>query len=209
MELDFIPDDEPLPEDDIDDCSGTYRGASSTSVSLKAPMTRSRGTTGREAVESGLMVRSIPGRCLSLGLLVYLQITSSSPHSPESFQVWVHLHPLSNNTFVPPQCAHNGYGKRRLWLTRLIGFGSTGNVWQCRLITVMVCLRSRLLSCSAGLTESADNDSLGFTLPWKWRTNLGNSTIASLRTAMGHLRVMGSMFSFLNYAMALSMAGMS
>jgi hypothetical protein len=132
MELDFIPDDEPLPEDDIDDCSGTYRGASSTSVSLKAPMTRSRGTTGREAAESGLMVRPIPGRCLSLGSLVYLQITSSSPHSPESFEVWVHLHPLSNNTFVPPQCAHNGNGKRRLWLTRLIGFGSTGNVWQCR-----------------------------------------------------------------------------
>ena len=44
----------------------------------------------------------------------------------------MHLHPLPNNIFVPPQCAENGNGKRRLWLTRLIGFGSTGNVWQCR-----------------------------------------------------------------------------
>jgi hypothetical protein len=44
----------------------------------------------------------------------------------------VHLHPLSNNTFVPPQCIENWYEKRLLWLTRLVGFGSTGNVWQCR-----------------------------------------------------------------------------
>ena len=29
-----------------------------------------------------------------------------------------------------PQCAENG--KRRLWLTRWVGSGSTGNVWQCR-----------------------------------------------------------------------------
>ncbi|KAI9464977.1 hypothetical protein BJY52DRAFT_1392951 [Lactarius psammicola] len=41
------------------------------------------------------------------------EIASSSPHIPEHFQVW------------------NGNGKRRLWLTGLIGFGSTGNVWQC------------------------------------------------------------------------------
>jgi len=43
----------------------------------------------------------------------------------------VHLRPLPNNTFVLPHCAENGNGKRRLWLTRLIGFGSTGNVWEC------------------------------------------------------------------------------
>ena len=29
-----------------------------------------------------------------------------------------------------PQCAK--IGKRRLWLTRFVGAGSTGNVWQCR-----------------------------------------------------------------------------
>jgi hypothetical protein len=42
----------------------------------------------------------------------------------------VHLHALLNNALVLPQCARNG--KRRLWLTRFIGSGSTGNVWQCR-----------------------------------------------------------------------------
>lgn len=44
----------------------------------------------------------------------------------------MHLHPLSNNIFVPPQCAQDRNRKQRLWLTRLIGFGSTGHVWQCR-----------------------------------------------------------------------------
>lgn len=37
---------------------------------------------------------------------------------------------MPNNTFVLPQCAVNS--KRRLWLTRLIASGSTGNVWACR-----------------------------------------------------------------------------
>lgn len=117
----------PLPEDDIDDGSGAYRGSSNTTISSKRPATR-----GHEAAESGLMVRPIPGRCLSLDSLIYSQITSSSPHFPESFQVWVDLRPFSNNTFVLPKCAQDGNGKRRLWLTRFIGFGSTGNVWKCR-----------------------------------------------------------------------------
>ncbi len=68
MELDIIPDDEdnwPLPEDDIDDGSGLYRGSSRTSTSLEVPMTRSRVTTSREAAESGLMVRPIPGTPVS------------------------------------------------------------------------------------------------------------------------------------------------
>ncbi|KIL58963.1 hypothetical protein M378DRAFT_27259 [Amanita muscaria Koide BX008] len=59
-----------------------------------------------------------------------LMISSSSPNSPESFQVWMRLRPFSNNILALPQCADNG--KRRLWLTRFVGFGSTGNVWQCR-----------------------------------------------------------------------------
>ena len=42
----------------------------------------------------------------------------------------MHLHPFSNNKFAFPRCARNG--KRRLWLTRYVGSGSTGNVWQCR-----------------------------------------------------------------------------
>ena len=40
------------------------------------------------------------------------------------------LRPFPNNILALPQCANNG--KRRLWLTRFVGFGSTGNVWQCR-----------------------------------------------------------------------------
>ncbi|KAI9465415.1 hypothetical protein BJY52DRAFT_1202193 [Lactarius psammicola] len=115
MVLDIIPEEEDdghLPEDDTDDGSGPYLGSARTTTSSKVPTTRSHATTSNDT-ESGLM------------------ITSSSPRSPESFQVWVHLHPLPNNTFVLPHCAENGSGKRRLWLTRLIGFGSTGNVWEC------------------------------------------------------------------------------
>ncbi|KAH9049838.1 hypothetical protein EDB84DRAFT_1555805 [Lactarius hengduanensis] len=43
-----------------------------------------------------------------------LMFTSSAPHYPRSFQVW------------------NGNGNQRLWLTRHIGSGSTGSVWECR-----------------------------------------------------------------------------
>ncbi|KAH9002662.1 kinase-like domain-containing protein [Lactarius hatsudake] len=80
------------------------------------------------------MVRPIPqaGHLRSADSLVYSKFTLSSPHYPESFQVWVHLHSLPNNTFVLPHCAENGNGKRRLWLTHHIGFGSTGSVWECR-----------------------------------------------------------------------------
>jgi hypothetical protein len=54
----------------------------------------------------------------------------SSPNSPEYFQVWVHLYSLSNNTLALPQCAESG--NQRLWLTRFVASGSTGNVWKCR-----------------------------------------------------------------------------
>jgi hypothetical protein len=37
---------------------------------------------------------------------------------------------MANNTLVLPECAENS--KPRLWLTRFIASGSTGNVWQCR-----------------------------------------------------------------------------
>ncbi|KAH9026553.1 hypothetical protein EDB84DRAFT_1670115 [Lactarius hengduanensis] len=99
----------------------------------KLPMTRSRAITSRDAAESesDLMVRPISGHLRSARSLVYSQFTLSSPHYPESFQVWVHLHSLPNNTFVLPHCAENGNRKRRLWLTRHIGCGSTGNVWEC------------------------------------------------------------------------------
>jgi hypothetical protein len=61
---------------------------------------------------------------------MHSQVTASSPSSPESFQVWVHLHSFSNNILSLPQ--HSSEGKRRLWLTQLLGYGSTGNVWHCR-----------------------------------------------------------------------------
>jgi hypothetical protein len=95
-------------------------------------MTGGHARTNHENIEFGLMACSpIP---LSVPWLTRLhthsQVTSSSPGSPESSQVWEHLHPLSNSTLALPQCAING--KRRLWLTRFIGFGSTGSVWECR-----------------------------------------------------------------------------
>ena len=42
----------------------------------------------------------------------------------------MHLYPFSNNMLALPQCAKKG--KRRLWLTRFVWSGSTGNVWKCR-----------------------------------------------------------------------------
>jgi hypothetical protein len=37
---------------------------------------------------------------------------------------------MSNNTLALPQCARSS--KQRLWLTRFVASGSTGNVWECR-----------------------------------------------------------------------------
>ena len=37
---------------------------------------------------------------------------------------------MSNNTLALPLCVKSG--KQRLWLTRFVGSGSTGNVWECR-----------------------------------------------------------------------------
>ncbi|KAH9042052.1 hypothetical protein EDB85DRAFT_1856993 [Lactarius pseudohatsudake] len=115
MVLDNIPeevDSRPSPEDDDDHGSGEYQGSSATNIPTSVPMAHSRATTSRGAAE--------------------LMLTLSPPHYPESFQVWVHLHSLPNNTFVLPHCAENGNGKRRLWLTHHIGSGSTGSVWECR-----------------------------------------------------------------------------
>ncbi|KAH9037233.1 hypothetical protein EDB85DRAFT_1861475 [Lactarius pseudohatsudake] len=114
--LDTIPEEgeggPSSPPEDIDG-PGEYRGRSTANISSTRPITRSRPAASHDAAESELM------------------FTLSSPHYPESFQVWAHLHSLPNNTFVLPHCAENGSGKRRLWLTRHIGSGSTGNVWEC------------------------------------------------------------------------------
>ncbi|KAH9175245.1 hypothetical protein EDB89DRAFT_1903808 [Lactarius sanguifluus] len=114
--LDTIPEEgeggsSSSPEDV--DGSGEYRGRSTANISSTRPITRSRAATSHDAAESELM------------------FTLSSPHYPESFQVWAHLHSLPNNPFALPHCAENGNRKRRLWLTRHIGSGSTGNVWEC------------------------------------------------------------------------------
>ncbi|KIL55381.1 hypothetical protein M378DRAFT_634291 [Amanita muscaria Koide BX008] len=111
MELDTIVeerDEGPLPGDGIDDGSAS----SGKEIVNDPPKTHNRHRTGQRKAEFGLM------------------ITASSQNSPESSQVWIHLHPFSNNMLALPQCAKNG--KRRLWLTRFVGSGSTGNVWQCR-----------------------------------------------------------------------------
>ncbi|KAH9043887.1 hypothetical protein EDB85DRAFT_1855365 [Lactarius pseudohatsudake] len=110
MRLDQILEDMegggPLPEDDIEDSSGGYQGSLRT-ASSKVPHTCARATTSHQVAE--------------------LMITSSSPRFPKSFQLWIHLRSLPANTFVLPE---NGKGTRRIWLTRHIGYGSTGSVWQ-------------------------------------------------------------------------------
>ena len=75
--------------------------------------------------EHGLMVCPYVGRHLFVVVSSRSQMTSSSPSSPESFQVWIHLQALNNTLALPVP-----NGQRRLWLTRFIGSGSTGSVWQ-------------------------------------------------------------------------------
>jgi hypothetical protein len=119
----------PLPEDDIDDDSGRYQGSSGR-WATGSRTTRKRAHNGHENTEFELMVCPFLHRYLSLGLLIHSQVTSSSPKLPEYFQVWVHLYTVANNTLVLPGCTENS--KARLWLTRFVASGSTGNVWQCR-----------------------------------------------------------------------------
>ena len=94
-------------------------------------MTHSRMGTGGQATQatgSELMVYPIASQLVHLPLF---QVTSSSPHSPETFQVWVQPQSLPNNKFLLPPFASNGDTKPHLWLTCVIGSGSTGIVWQC------------------------------------------------------------------------------
>jgi hypothetical protein len=121
MQLDTIEeeqDDGPSPEDDIDDSTGAHR-----------PMTLRRDRNSHRNTESELIVHPFIGRYRSRSSLIHFQITSSSPKSPENFQVWTHLYTMLNNMLALPMCARND--KPRLWLTRFMASGSTGNVWQC------------------------------------------------------------------------------
>ena len=73
MELDIITDEH---DDDIDD-------GSDVSVSASKPLTRSHVQNEVVDVESKLIVRSfLVVHALSLGSLIFLQATSSSPNSP-------------------------------------------------------------------------------------------------------------------------------
>ena len=87
----------------------------------------------RTQTESELLVHTSLGRYRSLGSLIHLQVTTSSPKLPENLQVWTRLYIMSNNVFAIPPCARND--KLRLWFTRFIASGSTGSVWQCRFDT--------------------------------------------------------------------------
>jgi hypothetical protein len=132
IELDTIEeeqDDGPLP----DDGSGEYQGSSARGADTGSPMTRSRDRNSRGNTEFELLVHTFLGRYRSLGSLLHLQVTSSSPKSPENRQVWTRLYTMSNNVLAIPPCARND--KLRLWFTGFIASGSTGNVWQCRFDT--------------------------------------------------------------------------
>ena len=132
IQLDTIEedgDDGPLPEGDINGDSGLDQGNSGRAADTGSPVARSHARDGHKNTESDLMVHPFLGRYLFLGSLIHFQVTSSSPKSAESFQVWIHLCTKSTNTLALPLCARNN--KPRLWFTRFIASGSTGNVWQC------------------------------------------------------------------------------
>ncbi|KAF8344431.1 hypothetical protein F5887DRAFT_1272389 [Amanita rubescens] len=115
MELDIIVeerDEGPLPED-----GSAYSASSGEEIASDPPNTHNRHRTGQRKAESGLM------------------ITSSSQNSPESSQIWIHLHPFSNNMLALPQCAKNG--KRRLWLTRFCHFDGSVDFFIAKIVEVL------------------------------------------------------------------------
>jgi hypothetical protein len=135
IELDTIEeeqDDDSLSEYGTNEGS-EYQGSSGGGADTGPPMTRSRDRNSRGNTESELLVHTFLGRYRSLGSLLHLQVTSSSPKSPENLQVWTRLYPMSNNVLAIPPCARND--KLRLWFTGFIASGSTGSVWQCRFDT--------------------------------------------------------------------------
>lgn len=125
IELDTIEEE----QDDIDDGS-EYQDSSGSGADTGSSMTRSRDRNSRGNTESDLFVHTFLGRYRSLGSLLHLQVTSSSPKSPENLQVWTRLYTMSNNVLPIPPCARDD--KLRLWFIGFIASGSTGSVWQCR-----------------------------------------------------------------------------
>ena len=91
-----------------------------------------------------------------------------------------------------------------MWLTRFVGSGSTGNVWQCQFDS-----NDDLFAIKIAEQRRSDPDSrqrlrneFGVYLSLEEAYKSGNYPIASLRTAMGRLRVMPWTFSSLSYATA-------
>jgi hypothetical protein len=125
IELDTIEEE----QDDIDDGS-EYQDSSGSGADTGSPMNRSRDRNSLGNTESDLLVHTFLGRYRSLGSLLHLQVTSSSPKSPENLQVWTRLYTMSNNVLPIPPCARDH--KLRLWFIGFIASGSTGSVWQCR-----------------------------------------------------------------------------
>ena len=99
---------------------------------------------------------------------------------------------MSNNTLALPLCVKSG--KQRLWLTRFLGSGSTGNAWECRFDDCDDLFAAKVVEFYAHLMQTADNDflmSLKSTLPWTGRITLVNYTIPSLHAFKGnHLDVL-------------------
>jgi hypothetical protein len=91
MQLDTIEQEEtegPLPEDDISDDSGLYHGSSGRGAATRNSTTHRHAHDGHENTDAGLMAHPF--------LIHYLaclstQVTSSSPKSPEYFQVSLYM----------------------------------------------------------------------------------------------------------------------
>ena len=112
---------------------------------------------------------------------------------------------MSNNTLALPLCVKSG--KERLWLTRFVGSGSTGNVWECRFDDCDDLFAAKVVE----VLRPSDADSrqrlrnefkVYCTLPWTGRITLVNYTIPSLHAAMGRLRAITLMCSSLIYVKA-------
>jgi len=191
MQLDVIveeTDDGASPENDIDDGSGLYTGTSGEGAAAGNPMTTRSRANGHEGVESEIV------------------ITASSPSSPECFQVWVYLYTMPNNTLLLPHHARIGEQHLpRLWLTRFVASGSTGNVWCCRFDNskdlFAIKIAEVLHRSDAGSRQRLRNEfNVYLTLEEAHQSGRLRDRIL-LRAATGRSWVRSWIFSSLNYAM--------
>ena len=113
-------------------------------------------------------------------------MSPSSPLSPESFQLWIHLHTFPNNIFDLPPIPHND--KQRLWLTCPIGHGSTGSVWKCHFdkFEKPFAVKVVEITCPSNIEAQKRFHKETFTLLWKKHINPASCRIVSLRVATVH-----------------------